>query len=84
VLEGRLFPAREPVGPACNCGLCVLASATAVVLIALNLHQYATVGWSTLTWISLIAIPVLAAGCGLMSRREKCQFQLSKKEAENA
>lgn len=83
VLEGRLFRVDEPVGPACNCGLCMLASATAVILIALNLHQYATVGWSTLTWASLIAIPVLAAGCGLMSRREKCQIQLSEKEDEN-
>lgn len=74
VLETKLFSVTSPMGVTCNCVLCIVASFTLVLLIALNLYQYARIGWTTLTWISLFAIPVLAFGCGLMSRREKCKM----------
>ena len=76
ILEKKLFPVTPAMGVACNCVLCIVASITLVLLIALNLYQYARIGWTTLTWISLIAIPFLAFGCGLMSRREKCRMIL--------
>ncbi|MBW1999203.1 MAG: MMPL family transporter [Deltaproteobacteria bacterium] len=74
ILEKRLFLPGKVMGPTCNCVTCLVSSLALVALVALNLHQYARVGWSTLTWISLIAIPFIALGCGILSRREKCKF----------
>ena len=80
LLEKRLFKAAvEPVRPSCNCGFCVIISAAAVVLVALNIHQFAIVGWTRLVWISAAAIPVMALACGVMSRRRLCKTIDSKK-----
>ena len=65
----------RPVGRACNCAFCVILSAAAVLLIALNIHQYAMVGWNKLVWISVAAIPVMALVCSLASRRKACRVQ---------
>ena len=74
VLEKRLFVAKQPVGMTCNCVTCAVSAIAAVLLLALNLHQYGHLGWTTLTWISLVLIPVLALACGAMSRRESCRL----------
>lgn len=74
VLEKRLFAmTAEPVRPSCNCVFCGVISTSAVILVALNLHQFAIVGWSTLVWSSVVAIPVMALICGMMSRRKACK-----------
>jgi uncharacterized protein len=74
LLEKRLFKTMaEPMKPSCNCAFCAIVSAAAVVLVAINLHQFAVVGWSTLVWTSVVAIPVLALMCGIMSRRQACK-----------
>ncbi|UCC98386.1 MAG: MMPL family transporter [Phycisphaerales bacterium] len=74
VLEKRLFrPVAEPVKRSCNCAFCVIISTAAVALVALNIHQFAVVGWSTLVWLSAAAIPVMALICGIMSRRQACK-----------
>jgi predicted RND superfamily exporter protein len=74
VLEKRLFkPVAEPMRPSCNCAFCVIIAAASVVLVALNLHQFAVVGWSKLVWSSVVAIPVMALMCGIMSRRQACK-----------
>ena len=74
VLESRLFKVMaEPVRPSCNCALCAVVSTATVVLVALNLHQFAVVGWSTLVWLSVISIPVMALICAIMSRRQACK-----------
>jgi len=75
MLEKQLFVTKKVMGPTCNCAACVLSSVTLVLLIAISLQQYVTLGWTTLTWISVIAIPIMAIGCGLLSRREKCKLQ---------
>ena len=73
LLEKRLFRLDAAVlSPSCNCGLCIIASVTAVVLLALNL--YSKFGWGTITWVSVVAIPVLALACGRLSRRAKCNL----------
>jgi predicted RND superfamily exporter protein len=74
ILEERLFPMTPVMGITCNCVLCIASSIALVLLIALNFYQYAQVGWTTLTWISIIVITLLAFSCGLMSRREKCKI----------
>jgi len=75
IFARRLFIIRPAMGLSCNCALCFGATAAAVLLIAINLHQYIGVGWTTLTWVSLIVIPFLAFSCGFVSRREKCKLE---------
>jgi len=74
VLEERLFKtAKGPQSVSCNCAFCVIVSVAAVVLVALNLHQYWHLGWGTFALISIIVIPVMALLCGVMSRRQACR-----------
>ena len=73
VMEKWLFLQSEDVlAPSCNCGLCIVASVTAVVLLALNF--YSKLGWAAITWISVVTIPALAFACGRLSRRAKCRL----------
>ncbi|MBF0450821.1 MAG: MMPL family transporter [Candidatus Magnetomorum sp.] len=74
VLEKPLFRSKPVAGQCCNCVACVVSSVTLVVLIALTLDSFAQVSWSTLTWFVVITVPVMALGCGLLSRREKCKI----------
>ncbi|MBN2593211.1 MAG: MMPL family transporter [Sedimentisphaerales bacterium] len=75
LLDKRLFKATaEPMRRSCNCAFCAIISTSAVVLIALNVHQFTVIGWSTLVWLSVIAIPVMALVCGIMSRRQACKM----------
>jgi len=83
ILEKHLFVAKQVMGPTCNCAACVISSVTLVLLLAISLQQYTTVDWTTLTWIGVIAIPVMAIGCGLLSRREKCKIQNVQEEIKN-
>jgi uncharacterized protein len=82
IAEKRLFkisPATKSLG--CNCGFCFVIAAATVVLVAVNLHQYWQLGWSKLALISIIAIPVMALACGIMSRRQACK-RTQKDESE--
>lgn len=74
VLEKPLFNTKPVAGQCCNCAACFFSSATLVVLIALTLDSFVHISWSSLTWFVVIAIPILALGCGLLSRREKCKI----------
>jgi uncharacterized membrane protein YdfJ with MMPL/SSD domain len=72
--EKVLFPpTRQPLPARCNCAFCAVVSAAAVLLIAVNIHQFSLVGFNTLAWISIIAIPAIALACGIMSRRQACR-----------
>jgi predicted RND superfamily exporter protein len=75
VLEKRLFATAQPMGMTCNCVTCIASSVAVVLILALTLHQGGHVGWTALTWGSVVAIPVLAIGCGLMSRRVACKTE---------
>jgi predicted RND superfamily exporter protein len=80
--EKRMFkPARAPVSLGCNCGFCLIISAAAVILIALNLHQNFRLGLSKLALISIVAIPIMMLTCGIMSRRHACKT-IEKKEQD--
>jgi len=81
LLEKRLFKTTtEPMRRSCNCAFCTIISAAAVVLVALNIHQFALVGWNTLVWLSVIAIPVMALVCGILSRRQACKTAAAKEK----
>jgi predicted RND superfamily exporter protein len=74
VAEKAFFkPAAAPQSVGCNCAFCVIIAVAAVVLVALNVHQFNLVGWTTLAWASAIAIPALALTCGVLSRRQACR-----------
>ena len=83
VLEKRLFPAKKVMGATCNCATCLVSSAAMVTVIAITLHQSAKIGWSKLTWIAIVAVPLMALGCGLLSRRKKCKLQNIQEETKN-
>jgi predicted RND superfamily exporter protein len=81
LMNKRLFKAAaQPMRRSCNCAFCAIISTSAVVLVALNLHQFAVVGWSVLVWLSVIAIPVMALACGIMSRRQACKTAEAKQK----
>jgi len=71
---------KEPKSLTCNCAFCMILSAVIVVLIAMNLHQYWAHGWGLLAVISVIAIPVMAIICGIMSRRQACKTAAAKEK----
>jgi predicted RND superfamily exporter protein len=74
LVERVLFkPRQAPTSVTCNCGFCLIISAAIVVLVAVNLHQYWELGWNRLALVSIIAIPVMALLCGIMSRRQACK-----------
>ena len=74
LLEKVLFKrAGEPKSATCNCVFCLIISIAIVVILAMNLHQYWKLGWNRLTVLSIIAIPVMALICGIMSRRQACK-----------
>jgi predicted RND superfamily exporter protein len=74
IAEKALFKRiSEPRSATCNCGFCLIISVAIVVLVAMNLHQYWELGWSKLAVLSIIAIPVMALICGIMSRRQRCK-----------
>ena len=71
--EKLLFkPVEKMIGPSCSCVACIIISIAAVLLIALSINQYAVAGWTTLVWVSVIAVPVMAVICNLISRRRAC------------
>ena len=74
---------KEPKSATCNCAFCVIISTAAVVLVAMNLHQYWELGWSALAGVSVVAIPVMVIACGIMSRRQACKMAAAEeKKAE--
>ena len=82
--EKALFKLRAaPVSAHCNCGFCMIISVAGAVLVGMNLHQYWKLGWSKLAWISIIAIPIMALICGIMSRRQACKAGSERQEDES-
>ncbi len=71
--ERRLFVAAAPMSASCNCGVCIVSAVVAVAIIVMSVKPYVPWQWSTLTWIGAAAVPVAAAICGIMSRRNKCK-----------
>ena len=75
VLEPLLFPKTKLCSVTCQCGTCIVTGVTALVLVGVNVRLFADKGLSWFTIASLIALPILAVGCFLLSRRAKCQTE---------
>jgi len=72
VFEPLLFPKTRLCSITCRCGTCIVTGATATALVAVNLKQFFALGWTQLTVVSLVLLPVLVGACALLSRRDKC------------
>jgi len=74
VAERRLFKiAATPESAKCNCAFCFVISVASVVVVLLNIYQFGKMGFNSFVWFSIIAVPILAVICGLMSRRQACR-----------
>jgi predicted RND superfamily exporter protein len=84
LLEKALFrKIARPKSATCSCAFCLLISIAAVILVAINLHQYWKLTPDKLAVLSLIVIPIMALSCGIMSRRRACKMAAEKnKEIE--
>ncbi len=71
LLEKLLFPRTQRACTLCYRGTCVIASATALALVLVNIQKFFAVGWTVMTWISLPLIVMLGGACLWMSRGEK-------------
>ena len=72
LFEPLLFPKTQACSITCRCGTCIVTGLAAIALVAVNVHQFVSVGWTQLTTVSVVLLPVLAGFCAIMSRREIC------------
>ena len=83
ILERFLFPQSKLCCISCNCVTCAASSIAIVALVIVNVKQFLDIGWTSLSWISLLAIPVLALICRYLSKREKCELENKKGETNH-
>jgi uncharacterized membrane protein YdfJ with MMPL/SSD domain len=76
VTERLAFPRTRVCCFVCNCATCTISAVALVALVAVNVHQFFSVGYTKLTWLSGIAVVILAGICFLSSRRDKCNVPL--------
>ena len=74
LFEPLLFPKTRLCSITCRCGTCVVTGVAAVALVAVNLKQFFALGWTQLTVVSVVLLPLMAGACALLSHREKCQM----------
>jgi len=82
LLERWLFPSTNALAFTCRCGTCIVSAAAALGLVAVNLHQFMTVGWTEMTWLSIGAIVAMVVGCWFGTRREQCRAPQEFKQGE--
>lgn len=84
LLEPWLFPQKRAIGLICQCATCVISAVVAVAVVAVNVHQFLSVGYTKLTSLSIVVILVLLAGCCLSSKRKACNTEpVAEKGAES-
>ncbi|MFP4087319.1 MAG: efflux RND transporter permease subunit [Desulfobacteraceae bacterium] len=75
LLETKLFPRTRKACMVCNRATCGISIVAGIALVWINIRQFMTVTWSTMSWISVAVIILLAGGCALMSRGEKTRTE---------
>jgi predicted RND superfamily exporter protein len=73
LLEDWLFPKTQLCSFMCNCTTCIITAVATVLLIVINIQQFFSVGWTSITWISIVAIIVLTGTCGLFTISKRCR-----------
>ncbi len=73
LFEPLLFPKTRFCSITCTCNTCIVTGITIVGAVALNVYQFLNIGWTTLSWVSLIAILILSIFCFIASKRNQCK-----------
>lgn len=73
LLEPLLFPKTRFCSITCMCNTCIVTGITIVAAVAINIYQFLNIGWTTVSWISLVAILILSIICFITSRRNQCK-----------
>jgi len=82
LLRKWMFRPSMACCPSCNCVLCMAASVTALVIIAVNVHQFLRTGWDRLATVSAVVVPVLLLACWFASLRQTCRSGSGQKAGE--
>jgi len=77
LFEKFMFPKTKVCRVTCKCITCIVSAAALIAVAAINIHQFMHMGWTRITWLSLVVLVVLAAACAVISRREKCRERIS-------
>ena len=73
IFEPLLFPKTRFCSITCMCNTCIVTGITIVSAAAINIYQLLNIGWTTISWISLVAIIILSIICFITSRRNQCK-----------
>jgi len=73
LFEPLLFPKTRFCSITCMCNTCIVTGITIVGAVAINIYQFLNIGWTTISWVSLIAIIILSIICFISSRRNQCK-----------
>ncbi|MFW6367321.1 MAG: efflux RND transporter permease subunit [bacterium] len=73
LLEPLLFPRSRKCCLVCNCVTCIITSVAAVVAVIVNVGYLLTVGWTVLSWASLLLVLVLSQACYFISKTKLCR-----------
>lgn len=82
-LEKLLFPKTRALSVTCNCGTCFVASVAAVALVAVNIHQFMHIGYTHMTWLTIVSVLALMGLCYFASRRAACRTANASQPAKN-
>ncbi len=82
LVEPFLFPKTRFCSITCMCNTCIVTGITITLAVALNLYQFLNIGWTTLSWISLIVILVLSLTCYITSKRNQCKPCIEESEKQ--
>ncbi|MCF8131304.1 MAG: MMPL family transporter, partial [Deltaproteobacteria bacterium] len=75
LLEKQLFPRTRKACITCHRGTCIAVLLAGAALVVVNLRKFVSVHWTTLTWISLSTVFLLAVICAWFSRGEKARTE---------
>ena len=83
-LEKFLFPRTAQRGLICRRGTCLVTIIALVAAVAVNLKQFISLGWTSLSWWSLGVVIVFAGVCFFSSRRDRCRDWIKKNPEEGS
>jgi predicted RND superfamily exporter protein len=82
VLQKRMFARENVVGITCNCAAGMVISVALIIVIAINLHQNLNTSFTTLSYILVVAIPLVILITGALGRRSACR-RIRQEQAED-
>ena len=80
LLERWLFPQTRQRAFVCHCTTCAVSAAAGVGVVIINVHRFLAGGRMLMTWLSVLAIIIMATLCFLTSRSERCRIQTNSAE----